>query len=309
VRFLAGAASAEPAASARSGTPAFSNAGDLDPGNCSAFVVGSAPNAGVTSERGSDAEIAYGHQFASASVGITAYVTSVRDQIFDATEALADVAGLTAASPELASFYDRIRSVCPGEFAAASDARIFNALTVSEAINAARALGRGVELRGEVRLGRALTVNATYAIDSMRRFDLPVSVLVVPSNATIVDGGQVAGIPVHQASLTIAHANARGLSGDVAAYYEGPNNHLNLPGYAFANLALHAPLGRTLRLDVAVDNVFDSHADTYGRVGLGLFQPENPFGPDTNALEQATERYGLSPTTIRLTISFPRTIR
>ncbi len=180
---------------------------------------------------------------------------------------------------------------------------------MSEAVNAARALGRGVELRGQVRLLRALTLDATYTIDSMRRFDLPVSVLAVPTNATIVDGGQVAGIPVHQASVTIAHANARGLAGEFAAYYEGPNNNLNLPGYAFANVALHAPVFRTMRLDLAVDNVFDSHADTYGRVGLGLFQPENPFGPDTNALEQATERYGLSPTTIRLTISFPRTRR
>jgi hypothetical protein len=309
VRFIAGAASAEPSASARSGTPTFSSAGDLDPGNCSAFVVGSAPNADVTTERGSDAEIAYGHQFAAASFGITGYVTSIRDQIFDATEPLADVAGFTAASPELASFYDRIRSVCPGEYAAASDARLFNALTVTEAINAARALGRGVELRGEVHVLRALTVNATYTIDSMRRFGLPKSVLEVPSNATIVDGGQVTGIPVHQASVTIGHANAHGLSGELAAYYEGPNNNLNRPGYAFANVALHAAVFRTLRLDLAVDNVLDSHADTYGRVGLGLFQPENPFGPDTNALQQATERYGLSPTAIRLTISFPRTTR
>jgi len=307
LRLLAGAASAEPSASARSGTPTFSSSGDLDPGNCSAFVVGSAPNANVTSERGSDAELAYGHQFASASVGITAYATSVSNQIFDATEPLANVAGFAAASPELASFYDRIRSVCPGEYAAASNAQLFNTLTVTEAINAARALARGVEVRGELRVRRALTVNATYTIDSMRPFDLPASVLAVPSNATIVDGGQVAGIPVHQGSLTLAHANARGLSAELAAYYEGPNNNLNLPGYAFANVALHAPIGRALRLDLAVDNVFDSHADTYGRVGLGLFQPENPFGPDTNALEQATERYGLSPATIRLTISFPRT--
>jgi hypothetical protein len=309
IRVLAGAASAEPAASARSGTPTFSSAGDLDPGNCTAFVVGSAPNAALTSERGSDAELAYGHQFASASLGVTAYVTSVQNSIFDATEPLAHVAGIVADSLELASFYDRIRSVCPGEYAAASDAHLFDSLTVTEAVNAARALARGIELRGELRVRPTFTVKGSYTIDSMRRFDLPAAVLAVPSNATIVDGAQVAGILVHQASMTLAQTNARGLSAELTALYEGPNNNLNLPGYAFANVALHAPIGRALRLDLAVDNVFDSHADTYGRVGLGLFQPENPFGPDTNALEQATERYGLAPTTVRLTISFPRTRR
>ncbi len=302
-RLRLGAASEEPAATARGGTTTLTSAGDLDPGNCSTFTIGSAPNARVTSERGSDAELAFGHHVGRVDLSASAYVTSVRGQIFGAGAPLGTLLGFSVTSPGLAAFYDRVRSICPGAYAGATDTQIFNALAVTEPINAARALTRGVELRGATPLGRALTIAFTYTIDSARRFDLPASVLALPANWTIVDGGQVAGVPVHQASLTLAHVSDHGITATLSAFYVGPNNNLNLPGYADADVSVGSPIGRGRRLDVAVNNAFDSHADTYGRVGLGLFQPENPFGTDGSALAQATERYGLAPTRITLTIT------
>jgi hypothetical protein len=35
--------------------------------------------------------------------------------------------------------------------------------------------------------------------------------------------------------------------------------------------------------------------DNYGRIGWGLFIPENQYGSDPNALAQGTERFGLAP--------------
>jgi hypothetical protein len=304
LRVLAGAATFEPSAAALGGLPQLMSAGDVDPGNCRAFTIGSAPNGAVTGERAADAEASFSHRFGRiGTLGISAYATSLRGQIFGAGTPLGAIPGYTAGSPGLGAFYDRVRSICPGDYGAATDAQIFAALSVEQPLNAARALSRGIDLNGRLNLAPGWSVSALYTIDSTRRFDLPDAVLALPANATIVDGGQVAGIPVHQASLTIARVSARGLSGTLAAYYQGPNNQLNLPGYAYADLALHAPLGHGLRLDVAVTNLFNSHADIYGRVGLGLFQPENQFGTDGNAIEQATERYGLSPATIAVTLS------
>jgi hypothetical protein len=304
VRALAGAATFEPSAAARGGATVLASAGDVDPGNCRTFTIGSAPNGDVTSERASDLELSYAHQFgAAATFAATAYATSVRGQIFGAGTPLGALTGYTVGTPGLESFYDRVRSICPGTYGAATDAQIFAALAVEQPLNAARALSRGIELTGSVHVARLATIAATYTIDSTRRFDLPDAVLAVPANATIVDGGQVAGIPVHQASLTFAQTSARGVSGSFSTYFQGPNNPLNLPGYAYADVAVHAPLGRGLRLDLSVTNVFDSHADIYGRVGLGLFQPENHFGTDGNALQQATERYGLAPAAIAVTLT------
>jgi hypothetical protein len=53
---------------------------------------------------------------------------------------------------------------------------------------------------------------------------------------------------------------------------------------------------------LAVGNIFDSHAQTYGLVGYGLAYPTNPFNTATASpfTQPFNERYGIEPTSLTL---------
>ena len=55
-------------------------------------------------------------------------------------------------------------------------------------------------------------------------------------------------------------------------------------------------------MNLGVANLFNQAVDNYGRIGSGVFIPENQFGTDANGIQQGTERFGLSPATISFTV-------
>ena len=61
--------------------------------------------------------------------------------------------------------------------------------------------------------------------------------------------------------------------------------------------------GRTTVL-VGINNLFNSAAQRYGYIGLGVFKPENQFGTDTNAFQQNSEEFGLPPRQVWMTVSY-----
>jgi len=53
---------------------------------------------------------------------------------------------------------------------------------------------------------------------------------------------------------------------------------------------------------MGVSNLFNQVVDNYGRIGLGVYVPENQFGTDTSAVQQGSERFGLAPASVSFTI-------
>ena len=80
------------------------------------------------------------------------------------------------------------------------------------------------------------------------------------------------------------------------------NNSYNRPSYGVANLAVTQQVAKHTYVNLGVSNLFNQAVDTYGRIGLGVFYPENQFGTDTSAVQQGTERFGLAPASLQFSV-------
>ncbi len=171
---------------------------------------------------------------------------------------------------------------------------------VASNINLANARARGMEVNQRFRVNPNLVFDGYWDAQSVTIFDAPNSLLM--DNPTLIPGSQLPGIPLHQWGMYMNVTTTTG--GELYLNYHqvDSNNEMHRVSFGSADLAFTQKLGKGSFVNLGVTNVFNQAVDTYGRIGYGVFVPENQFGTDTNALQQGSERFGLAPAS--LSVSF-----
>jgi outer membrane receptor for ferrienterochelin and colicin len=281
---------------------AFGTAIAADPGssltnvNCNGYnSVTSAGDPALQSETANDFEFGYGHRFnRDSNIQLNGYVTSVDNQLFSASEPLLQYGAnnVVFAPGALATYLNRLQSQCPGSGITAGTLDQY--LSVSTTYNAAHALARGIELSGRQRFARIAYVDYGYFIESSTQSGIAPQILA--SNPTVINGAQIANIPLHQATLSL----------DVAPgpwefrldnYYISENNPLNRPAYWHSNAFISRYFGHGATLTLGGTNIFNSAVQEYGYIGLGTAFATNPYG----GAATPSERFGLAPAQLTLT--------
>ena len=259
--------------------------------------VASAGNPDLQSETANDLEVGYGHRFnLDSNVQLNGYVTSVGNQLFSASEPLLQygIGNVVFAPLALSQYLQRLQSQCPGEdITAATEARY---LSVSTTYNASHALVRGIELSGRQRVARIAYFDYGYYIESSTKTGIAAPILV--SNPTVVNGAQLAGIPLHQATISLDVAPSP-WEFRIDNYYVGYNNPYNRPAYWHSNAFLSRAIGKNTLVTIGGTNIFNSGVQDFGYIGFGT-------APITNA-ESAlspmpSEEFGLAPAQVTLTL-------
>ncbi len=58
-----------------------------------------------------------------------------------------------------------------------------------------------------------------------------------------------------------------------------------------------------IALNIGISNLFNNDVDNYGRIGYGVFVPENKFGTNSTGSQHGSERFGLSPRALSVTMT------
>lgn len=281
--------------------PSLSASTAVNPGSCNNFSIGTVPNPTLIPESANDFEIAYGHRFKDDSnVQLDYYNTNVTNQLFGVSYPLSTFPNpLGPAQAQL--YFARIRNICPS-LAGQTDAQLLSRLKVSTQFNAANARFQGLELNGRYRANRHLFFDYAYDVQSAIELNVPTNVL--RSNVNVINGSQIVGIPLHKASVSADYSDQHGLDIRLDGFYIGDNNGFNRPPYSYLNASVSKQFTKTIGLNLGLFNVFNSATDTYGRIGLGQYIPENQYGTDFGGpLSQGSERFGLSPRNFTLTLT------
>jgi outer membrane receptor protein involved in Fe transport len=150
-------------------------------------------------------------------------------------------------------------------------------------------------------MNQHLYFDGYYDAQSTTIFDAPVFLL--KANPTLIPGSQLPKIPLHKWALNGDFSTLYGLDLYMDyTHYDG-NNDLNRPAYGIADVSLTQQLKAGTSLNIGISNLFNQYVDTYGRIGFGVFIPENQYGTDPNGLAQGTERFGLSPEALTVTLT------
>ncbi len=306
VRLTGGKSDGEPAPAF--GAIALTAPGALTP-NCGQsgvngvkqFTVGSVANPSLTPEKATDIEIAYGHRFsADTAINATLYDTNETDRI---------LAFAVPSSPFLGQFdptqyVNVVNNACGAGTISnnPSDPNYFGrALLVNTSLNAARARSRGLEVTGRLRVNPNFFIDGAYDVQQVAVYDIPKTALV--NNLTLVDGGQLVNIPMHKATVGLNYRTDSGFEAHVDGIYTSVNNPQNLPGLTQFNASFGQIVSKFTSFNLGIQNLFSTHADTYGRIGYGIFQPQNRFGGDAgNPITQGSERFGLTPFTFTFSL-------
>ncbi len=268
--------------------------------------IGDSGNPALKPESANDFEAGYGHRFkADSNIQVNAYVTSVKNQLFRAAEPLASfgLGNVLFASGALATYEARLNGQCGLSL---NDQTVIPYLAVGTTYNAASALARGIEITGRQRINRIAYVDYGYSAESSFQSGIPDNILV--NNATVTNGSQVLGIPIHQATLSLDVA-PRTWEFRLDNYYTEFNNPLYRPSYWHSNAFLSKSFGdgRTV-LTLGGTNIFSQAVQYYGLIGHGTYAPENRFFSDATAMQEfvngsyAAEAFGLTPPQLTLTL-------
>lgn len=312
LRFTAGQADGDPAVNTvqAAAINGVNNPSSLNPSCTQLNSVASAGNASLRPERSSDLEVAVGHRFwDDTSVNLTGYVSSVKDQIISGVGPITPIAlANPAISSLLQAFANKINSQCPGRVLSAAD--VSSVLGLSEYVNAASGLVRGIEGTARVRVAPWIRFDGTYDIQSSQQFGQPAQFL--QANPFSLDGGQVYAIPVHKFSVGADYTGVRGYEAQLQLYYIGNNNTLNRPAYTYYNGFISKTFGHNLSMTLSGYNLFNQNSANYGYFGLQQAAPTNQYYTgDSSALGQATnvglgtqtELFGLQPRLITVQLN------
>lgn len=287
LRLTAGRSTSEPDPSLIYGPFSYTAVQSFNPA-CSTTTlnsIGSGSSPLVKPESANDVELAYGHRF-SQNVLFQGDVYDSREQnpLVGGVFPLSVIpAGQVLTGAQLQQYLNKLNGPCGGGFTAAN-------LGITTTFNAGSAIYRGIALNTTIGIVRNLKAEVKYNVESAAFSGIPDSIL--KNNVTLINGGQVAGIPLHTGSVGFAYANPSGFSTRIDGYYVGPNNGFNRNAYMYANANVARTIG-PLTVNFGMYNIFNSSAQEYGYVGQGLFIPENSFGHDVNSFQQGTEQFGL----------------
>jgi outer membrane receptor protein involved in Fe transport len=313
VRLTAGEADGDPSvdltqADALSG---ISNASSLNPNCAGLSSIATSGNPNLLPERSKDLEAAYGHRFwGDTAINVDAYVSTVSNQIFTSVIPItAQALANPAIAPYLGNFATKI-DTCPGDTGRYTAADVASALGLSAPANAATALYRGVEASGRIRISRQFRLDFTYNVQSAQQFGIPNQDLV--NTPYLLDGGQVEGIPLQQATATIDYTH-QGFETQFQGYYVGNNNTWNRPAFTYFNGFVSKKVTPRVTLTFSSFNVFNQIPQLYGYFGAGLAHETNQYNPSApTQLQQAViygnqswiEEMGLQPRTVKLQFDY-----
>jgi hypothetical protein len=162
-----------------------------------------------------------------------------------------------------------------------------------------------------VRINRSLFADYGYTIQSAAYTGVSDSIL--KANPFLINGAQIAGIPLHTGSLGLDYRirNA-GFEIRLDGNYVGPNNSYWIGPYAYFNGFVRKSLGRYATVTIGGINIFNTQSAQYGFIGgSGLYQPENKFYSDPTFAAEAYnqglpenigEAFGIPPAQITFTV-------
>ena len=298
-RLTGGKSSADPAPISL----VITGAGGIGAGNCQQFSLGTAQTPGEQPEKASDLEASYGHRFAGdTNVQAVAYDTNEINTIFEGQLPASNFSSLLAqlGPAYLQAVYGRIQTLCPN-FAPPNPPPTLANLVLNTNLNLARERARGLELSGRLRFNRNFFVDGYYDVQSAAIFDAPV--VLLQSNPTLINGAQLERIPLHKFGVAMDYTNNHGGEFYIDYTHFDGNNPLNRPPFGWADAAFTQSISKNTSVNVGITNIFNSAVDTYGRIGLGVYIPENMYGTDANALAQGSERFGLAPMAVMFTLT------
>ncbi|HEY1976371.1 MAG TPA: TonB-dependent receptor [Candidatus Baltobacteraceae bacterium] len=257
-------------------------------------AIGGVSDPNLKPETATDADLTYAHRFTSG--------TNLQADVYDATEwngllggtlPLTDTGFSQIPASIINGYLNKIDAFCHNNPTEAN-------LAVGTTYNAAQAHYRGIVLSLDSRLTRFLDLSADYNVESEFYFNLEKSLM--RNNVTLIDGGQTGQSPLHTADVGLdVHSGA--MSGSFDSHYVGPGNWLDRGGFWYADASISAT-SRPFTLTLGINNVFNSVAANYGYIGLGTYQPENQYGRDLNAFDQASELFGLPYRGVRFVLTF-----
>lgn len=291
IRVTGGAASADPAAIAADiGSP-----GGITPGNCQQITVATIPTVGELPEKATDEELSIAHRWVEDTITqFTGYDTNERNTIFEANAPIGPYVGLVNqfGGP---NYINEVLAHLNGE-GICSNPLTINNLFVTSNLNLATARARGLELSQRFRANEHTLFDAYWDTQSTTFFDAPASLLM--SNPTLIPGSQLPGIPLHKWGVYMDVTSNKG--GEIYLDYSqvDSNNSLHRTSFGTADLAITQQVAPHTAVNLGVSNLFNQAVDTYGRIGLGVFVPENQFGTDTGGLSQGSERFGQAPASV-----------
>jgi outer membrane receptor protein involved in Fe transport len=301
IRLAGGRSFSEPDPSLFAGVFSWSAPGDANsfnpscgPGNLGS--IGSGPAPGLKPETATDVELTLGHRFApQVSLQADLYNSIEQNPLVGGTFPLSLVpAGSAPPANTIAAFLAKYATRCgPGTPAV---------LGFSSTFNAGSAAYRGISLTGTFGLARNIELDANYNIQSAVYNGIPNGIL--ENNTTIINGSQFPGVPLRTANVGLGFENpAASFGARVDEHYIGSPNGYNRIPYWYATANIYQTFENRFTLNLGVNNLFNNIAQPYGYVGLGTFTPENAFGGDRNAFDQASEQYGLSARQIMLSFT------
>jgi len=158
------------------------------------------------------------------------------------------------------------------------------ATCLSYPVNVTREVYEGIELRAAGPLAPHTTLRLSYDIDSVFTKDVPAL-----SMDAFPDYQQSIGVPLHKATLDLAHDAGRGLAYYVGVLYEGQYNELNLPPYATLRAGVTWHVRKDLDLGLYGTNLTDVYNFPIQRLNGGIVYGSLPgLAPlQTNALPLA----------------------
>lgn len=309
IRVIAGKTDGEPAAALASNnfnqTPSNLNPhcdgyngysdGTSDPSS-RPLNVGTLGASDLNQETATDYQLTVAHSFKNKStIQLAGYVDHTNNLLQSARIAIPSGA---IPATLLAKYYARINQIC------GSKARPYvgsiNDLSFTQAFNGTTSgLFRGLELSGRAYAGRNLFFDFSYDLQSAQTFGYSDDQLA--KNPTVINGGQVAGIPRNRGSLAAEFENEHGFDARLDAYYFGNNNAYSRPSYTFENASVSYEFKKTKStLALGINNLGNNASQTYGLINGGVPSPVNQFGAPSDGY---TEQFGLTPRTFLVTLT------
>lgn len=278
---------------------------NVTPGVNGVGSVGTPGVSGLKPETSVDFEAAYGHRFQNGTlVQADYYNSAVSNPLFTTSLNASLLPPGSIPAPVLQALYNRVynySAACAGLVGAYDPADFVKDLQVSIPTNAGNGLFRGIELSVTHPVTKDLTFNAYWDVQNAEYTNIP-SVLL-QQNVTLLDGGQIFGIPLQKQGVAFDYAGGNGFAGHIDATRFGSYNQWDTQPFIVVNGFVSKQYGR-FTVTVGGTNLFDTHDWTYAMSGVGVFVPENQYGKDTTPLSQgANKARAYQPRQIMGTIS------
>jgi outer membrane receptor protein involved in Fe transport len=271
------------------GAPSSINCPPAVTGTGAITSIASVADPNLVPETASDMELAYGHGFTpTTNIQADVYQAWESDALLGGNVPITAIPQIKVPQDYITKALDRLES-CPGLHPTIAN------LGFSTTYNAASARYRGIVLSTNVGITRNFSFNASFTVQSAAYVGIPTDILI--DNTSLIDGGQIYGIPLRQGTTGIAYQNSGGLAAQFNAFYFGGNNSWNRNPFWFTNFSVQKTSG-PVTVGLGIYNLFNSVAQQYGYIGYGVYIPQNFYGLQaqggaTSGLAQSNEEFGL----------------